>query len=109
MILAPAAGRTAIVFMMAMLPYARDEQGLGKLFYSGINRWAALSSALIFIAVASAMAPAKLFLLCLTVLLTVTVFSLICRRKIGGATGDTLGAVCELTETTVLMSFCIII
>ncbi|MEE4165389.1 MAG: adenosylcobinamide-GDP ribazoletransferase, partial [Desulfocapsaceae bacterium] len=42
MILAPAAGRTAIIFMMALAPYARKTDGLGCRFYAGINRWTLL-------------------------------------------------------------------
>lgn len=107
MIVAPVAGRTAIVFMMAVLPYAREDRGLGELFYSDINRWAAFVAGLIFLVVTAVLIPSKLVLLCMTLLLTVAVFSWVCSRKIGGATGDTLGAICELTEATILLSFCI--
>jgi len=34
----------------------------------------------------------------------VSLFSWWCRAKLGGATGDTLGAVCELAETTVAVA-----
>jgi adenosylcobinamide-GDP ribazoletransferase len=45
-------------------------------------------------------------MLSLTLVVSVAVFSWVCRKKIGGATGDTLGAVCEITETMVLIAFC---
>jgi cobalamin synthase len=32
-------------------------------------------------------------------MMVVFLFSRLCHRKIGGATGDTLGASCELAET----------
>ncbi len=109
MILAPAAGRTSIILTMALLPYARKSEGLGRLFYSGINRWAAFFSALLFIGAAALLSPSRLILLSIALLLTVVLCAWICRSKIGGATGDTLGAVCELSETAVLMSFSITI
>jgi adenosylcobinamide-GDP ribazoletransferase len=42
-----------------------------------------------------------LFLVCLIISTVVLLFSAWCNRKIGGATGDTLGAVCEITEMAV--------
>ncbi|MCW5210943.1 adenosylcobinamide-GDP ribazoletransferase, partial [Desulfobulbus sp. N3] len=39
------------------------------------------------------------------VLLITTLFALFCRRKIGGVTGDTLGAACELAEAVVALVF----
>jgi len=109
MIIAPPAGRTAIVLMMAILPYARDDRGLGKIFYSDVRGQAAFFSVLVLITATIALVASKLILLSVAVVLTVVLFSLICRRKIGGATGDTLGALCELTETAVIMSFCLVI
>ncbi len=44
----PVAGRTAIVMMMAILPYARTGDGLGKLVYSGESRRIALSGLIFF-------------------------------------------------------------
>jgi adenosylcobinamide-GDP ribazoletransferase len=37
-------------------------------------------------------------------LLVILAFSAHCRRKIGGATGDTLGATCELAETAIVVA-----
>ncbi|MBU4395186.1 MAG: adenosylcobinamide-GDP ribazoletransferase, partial [Proteobacteria bacterium] len=44
LIVMPLAGRCAIVVTMAFLPYAREGEGLGRLFYSPSSRWAALWS-----------------------------------------------------------------
>lgn len=46
--IAPVAGRTAITVVMALLPYARAEGGLGSLFYSRKTRKAALINLLYF-------------------------------------------------------------
>jgi adenosylcobinamide-GDP ribazoletransferase len=97
----PLAGRCAIVLTMACLPYAREGEGLGRLFYSPSSRWAALW-AIVLLAAVLVWGGWRLVLpVFIAVALTVFLFSLWCRSKIGGATGDTLGAVCELTEMMV--------
>ena len=100
----PLAGRCAIVLTMACLPYARQGEGLGQLFYSPSTRLTALW-ALIFLAALLACGGWRMSLTVLiAILITVLLFSLWCRAKIGGATGDTLGAVCELTEMMVAVA-----
>lgn len=100
----PIAGRTAIVLTMAFLPYARIEGGLGQLFYSKSTRMAAIFSFLFLILATAAVQKTFIFPVIVSLLLTVISFSFLCRNKIGGATGDTLGAVCELTEVVTLLS-----
>ncbi|KAF0188622.1 MAG: cobalamin-5'-phosphate [Desulfobulbaceae bacterium] len=100
----PIAGRCAIVLTMACLPYARDGEGLGRLFYASSTRLTALW-ALVFLTVILIFGGLPMvFSTLVAVLATVLFFSLWCRSKIGGATGDTLGAVCELTEMMVAMA-----
>jgi adenosylcobinamide-GDP ribazoletransferase len=98
LLLMPLAGRCALVFEMATLPYARPEGGLGSVF--AVNKspidpvWA------IAIMAATAywtMGRRGLVSAGAAVLVTL-IFSFWCRRKIGGFTGDTLGAACELAE-----------
>ena len=99
--LMPIAGRCAIVFSMALLPYARQEGGLGRLFYSGNCRLSA-GWAFVFLFVLTPFIGIRTtVLLCGITIATGLVFSVWCRQKIGGATGDTLGAICELTEMAV--------
>jgi len=100
----PLAGRCAIVLTMACLPYARDGEGLGRLFYASSTRLTALW-ALVFLTVILTFGGLPMvFSTLVAVFATVLFFSLWCRSKIGGATGDTLGAVCELTEMMVAMA-----
>jgi len=106
-LLVPLAGRTAIVLTMAVLPYARQEGGLGTLFYSGRSRWSALAGLALFALVAMAILGRRGIVLLAAVLVMLVIFALFCRTKIGGATGDTLGAACELAETiTALVMSC---
>jgi len=104
LLLMPLAGRCAIILTMALLPYARPEGGLGNLFYSNNTRRAALPAAALWLVAAVvvvALAGFGLQALLATLVIptgTVLLFAAWCRRSLGGATGDTLGAVCELSE-----------
>jgi adenosylcobinamide-GDP ribazoletransferase len=105
LLLAPVAGRTAILLSMAVLPYARkDEGGLGQLFYSK-ERYSIAGMALLFFIVCSVVISIQSALLVVMALfLTVLLFSRWCFVKLGGATGDTLGAVCEFSELSVAIA-----
>ncbi len=97
LVMMPVAGRSALLVVMATLPYARQE-GLVVIFQlrhpAFILLWA-LTFLLTVGAVAGGIhggvAGASSFIF-------VILFTFYLRRKIGGFTGDTLGAACELTE-----------
>jgi adenosylcobinamide-GDP ribazoletransferase len=102
--LIPLAGRTAILISMAILPYARKGDGLGKLFYSKDSRIVSVLG-IIFCGIIMAFVSFNTSLFCIAaILITVAFFSFWCFKKLGGATGDTLGAVCEMTEFTVAVA-----
>ncbi len=104
LILMPVAGRTAILLSMAVLPYAREGEGLGQLFY-GTDRFTTAGTALLFFLLCSAIISMQLtFFILIALVFTVAVFSRYCFVKLGGATGDTLGAVCEISELTVALA-----
>lgn len=101
----PLAGRCSIVVTMAMQRYARPEGGLGNLFYSTDTRYAALLGSIIVLC--STILIGSIYLACVifgVILFTVYWFSSFCKTRIGGVTGDTLGAVCELTEMTIAVA-----
>jgi adenosylcobinamide-GDP ribazoletransferase len=103
--LMPLAGRWAILLTMANLPYAREEGGLGLLFYSGNSKRAAAIAFILFLSCLLFLAPGQLLSILVGVLVVNYLFNRWCKVKLGGATGDTLGAVCELTEMIVAVSF----
>jgi adenosylcobinamide-GDP ribazoletransferase len=96
-LLMPLAGRSALVMHIALLPYARPS-GLGAIFYRQNTRWAAFWAAGVLAAVAWGLLGCCGLSIWVACLATVFVLSAYVYRKIGGATGDTLGAVCEVIE-----------
>lgn len=103
--LMPLAGRCAILVTMAANNYARPEGGIGGLFYSSRSRRAAVFGCfLLFVVTTLVLSVKGAVVLVGIMLLTVLLFSWFCRKRIGGVTGDTLGAMCELTELTVALS-----
>ncbi len=104
-VLAPVAGRCAIVALMALLPYARAEGGLGALFYTRRSRLAGIIAFLFFVLCSLFLAGNSCWISIMFFFIAVSGFFLLCKKVIGGATGDTLGAVCELSEAAILMAF----
>ncbi len=98
--------RWSVVMAMYLFPYARQE-GKAKLFIQGMNLKifvASLIAALIF---SSAAWGLKGLLALAIIAACAYLFGKIVTRKIGGITGDTLGATIELTEIVTLLTVCI--
>ncbi|NPU85149.1 MAG: adenosylcobinamide-GDP ribazoletransferase [Syntrophaceae bacterium] len=97
-LLMPVAGRSALVWSMAWLPYARPEGGLATAFLAKGSPVHA-SWALVFLVACGAGTAGWAGLAAAAAILAVlTGWMAICRRRIGGFTGDTLGASCEMAE-----------
>jgi adenosylcobinamide-GDP ribazoletransferase len=97
LLLTPVAGRCALLIQMALLPYLRPE-GLARVFHRNRSPlhlfWAPA-----FLIAAGGIAGGLPGLLAGGIsLLFAFLFAAYVRRKIGGLTGDTLGASCECTE-----------
>jgi adenosylcobinamide-GDP ribazoletransferase len=100
----PLAGRAAIVALMTALPYARPEGGLATLF-AGSRSWLHVLWAWGLLFAVSGWLAQGLGLAAVFLALVITaLFVLYNRSKIGGYTGDTLGAVCELAEIAPLLA-----
>jgi adenosylcobinamide-GDP ribazoletransferase len=98
LLLMPLAGRCALVIHLGALSYARAEGGICTVFVRNRLKQDSLLAAGVLVLAGWAVAGlAGLAAAGLSVGATY-LFSFWCRRKIGGFTGDTLGAACELTE-----------
>ncbi|NLW06792.1 MAG: adenosylcobinamide-GDP ribazoletransferase [Clostridia bacterium] len=100
-LLMPVLGRWAMLPAVTCYPYAR-KQGLGRLFGAG-QGFRALVVATVITALICwlVMGPSGLLLLLLTGLLVVA-WSNWVKRLLGGLTGDTYGALAEISEVFVL-------
>jgi adenosylcobinamide-GDP ribazoletransferase len=108
LILAPLAGRCAQAAAMGCLPYARQEGGLAAVFLRRSPRIAAVWAALWLAVAAPALAGMATGALVLaSVAGAVAAMSLWVWRRIGGFTGDTLGATSEVVEATILLAVCL--
>lgn len=97
--LMPLTGRCSMILMMTLLPYVRSGGGLATPF-GRKKSWLNVLWSSVFLAVAGWLAARWVGLAAVFVsLFTAMFFSWYCYRKIGGYTGDTLGALCEVTET----------
>jgi len=104
-LLMPLAGRCVILFAMAVQKYARTEGGLGQLFYTEKIKRPAVVASIILLVTLAIFAPEVLLTLPLVLFLTVVLFARWCNAKLGGATGDTLGASCEISELVTSLVF----
>lgn len=109
LVLMPVVGRGAMLVMMAVLPYARKEGGLASVFYDRTSLLH-VGWAVIFLLAAGWIVAGLIGLLAaIGSLLILLVFCWFCHAKIGGATGDTLGAACEITEaSTAIFYVCLL-
>jgi adenosylcobinamide-GDP ribazoletransferase len=101
LILTPSMGRWAILLLTATLPYAKPSEsvteGMGK--RSLLWGTAAISAAL------AATRSLRGCTAMISVVVVTALFGYYCRWRIGGITGDTLGANLQLCESAVLLTF----
>jgi len=102
LILAPVLGRW-IQVLGALLPVARPG-GLGDMFKTGITRRGLFLAGLLTVVTSAVFGCQGLIAFCLAHLVGAG-FYLFAHRRIGGMTGDVLGAVCEISEVAVLLAF----
>ena len=95
--LTPLAGRCAMVVQMAVIPYVRPT-GLGSVFARRLTGRAAIGAVAVLALAGGLLLRAEGVLVAAAVVVVALAISRWCRRRIGGATGDTYGATCETAE-----------
>lgn len=104
LILAPALGRWCLLPLSCFLPYARESASVAREMGLGELAWATFwSGALVFLLAPLAGAWSWLALAAIAAL-----WGLYCRHRIGGVTGDTLGACVQYGEAATLIVFAVV-
>ncbi|MEI6131211.1 MAG: adenosylcobinamide-GDP ribazoletransferase [Bacillota bacterium] len=109
LLLMPVAGRIGSVVASGMSRYARETEGLGKNFVEQLTivdaAIGAASGLVIFLLVGGL----KGLILFVLVILSTSIAILFFKRRLGGVTGDTLGAICEFNQVVFLFGSLILI
>ncbi len=100
LVLAPALGRWSIVPLCRFLSYARDSNGAANHIGTAELVWSSLITA----AAVAVATQWRGLVSWLAVALLTAWFGRFCFRKIGGITGDTLGANVQIGESAVLLA-----
>jgi cobalamin 5'-phosphate synthase/cobalamin synthase len=100
--IAGALSRWIMVPLVRVLPSARPG-GLGATFASHLGAAESWGATALALAVAVGLAGARGAIAACGVAALGAAFGALCRRRIGGVTGDTLGAAAELSEVLVLV------
>jgi adenosylcobinamide-GDP ribazoletransferase len=104
LVVASAASRWAMVLTGRGLPYARPDTGLGRALTDHVRDREVWESTMLVLAIAAVLARwSGIVSLVVTIASTAGV-GFGCWRRIGGVTGDTMGANAVLCETMILMA-----
>jgi len=107
-VLPPMLGRLAIIGVLLTTPYIRSG-GIGELLSQRFVR----SNAIVVVMLVSLLVfSADLFLaigLLVSIVIVVAILRVIMCSRLGGCTGDTLGASVELVELTALLGLCVFV
>lgn len=107
LLLACLLSRWSMVLAISLFPYARDE-GKAKLFTQNINLRIFIMASLITLACALIIWQIKGLLVLSLAAITTCCIGAAIKRRIGGITGDTLGAINESTEIIILFTVCLL-
>jgi len=103
LLLMPVCGRWAAVALTVAIPYLRGPEGTASAFSSHAGWRELLLATLTLVATAMALLHLPGLLLVAGTAVTVALFGLWIRRRLGGVTGDVLGAAVEISEVVSLL------
>jgi len=103
LILFPVLSRWGMVFLAYLSPYARPEGGLGQAMTTGVSGRVLLGATLSALVLALLATGGSGLLLLAAAAAAVWLVSIFFQKKLGGVTGDVLGAANEILEILALM------
>ena len=107
LVLMPVVSRWAMVYTVFAYPYARPA-GLGKIFKQEASWQRFTAATLIALAVAAILARLAGLVIMISIWVIVVGMAVYLKRKFSGLTGDTYGAINEVTEVCVLTLVCLL-
>jgi len=102
LLLMPTLSRWTMVYAIFAYPAARTE-GLGKAFKEQAKWWQLVIATLIAIAISVALMKLLGLALMAAIWLIIIIMAAYLRKKLGGLTGDTYGAINEVIEVSILI------
>ena len=99
-------GRCMMTLPISIFPYARKEGGLGKLFYETRSVFNAVLAVFVVLMVGWVVAGDAGVIAVIAAAVVTIGFGFYCKYKIGGVTGDTIGATCEIAEVVTVIVLC---
>ena len=107
LLLMPVAGRIGSLVGAGMSEYARQGEGLGRSFVEYCGPVQVIIGLIVSLAIFLGLLGKYAVIFVLPILMAFAL-SRFLGRKIGGVTGDILGAVCELNQVIFLIAICVI-
>lgn len=108
-ILMPMAGRVGSLVSSAISTYARKEDGLGKSFIDYCGKRELICGLIIYFVISLLTLDYKMWIVLALPPISAFLLTKVFSKKIDGATGDVLGAVCELNQCIFLVFACAIL
>jgi adenosylcobinamide-GDP ribazoletransferase len=105
LVVAPTFGRWSMVWLSATSTYARPEGGTGSVYIGHVDRSTLLIATLLCAIIAYLFLQWQGLLIMVGIFIAVWIFRRCIERRIGGMTGDTLGACSELVEVLTLAAW----
>lgn len=106
LLIMPVLGRWSTVQLAACFNYARSGPGTALVFTQFAGKKEYVISTLITAAVMIGLFQLKGLVVYLVILAITLLFGLFFKKRIGGVTGDIMGAACEVSEVTTLLLIC---
>jgi len=107
-LLMPVAGRTGSIVASGISDYARKTEGLGKNFIELLGIKEALVGGVLSLLIHIGVLGWRGAILFVITIISTLLMTLFFKHKLGGATGDTLGAICELNQVIFIFGYIII-
>lgn len=104
LVIMPVISRMSVVWCAGISRYARDDQGMGKIIVEKTGAGKIIIATLFTLFFTFFIVKLISLVVISVAILFTLIFAAFCKHKIGGVTGDILGALIELSEVIILLT-----